>query len=125
MKIRIKGNTIRFRLTRSEVEAVATIGHLAEETVFGSASFRYAVRSAKDLDGLNADFKEGTISLYMPVAFAQEWWTTDRVGFEHQLVLDNGRSLYLLIEKDFVCMDQSTEDQSDNYPNPSAQKKNG
>jgi len=125
MKIRIKGNTIRFRLTRSEVEAVATIGHLSEETVFAETSFRYAVRATKGLDGLNADFKEGAITLYMPVASAQEWWTTERVGFEHQLVLDNGNTLYLLIEKDFVCMDESTEDQSDNYPNPSAQKKNG
>ena len=27
-------------------------------------------------------------------------------------------SLYLLIEKDFACLDHSSEDQSDNYENP-------
>jgi hypothetical protein len=27
-------------------------------------------------------------------------------------------SLYLLVEKDFVCLDETSEDQSDNYENP-------
>jgi hypothetical protein len=26
--------------------------------------------------------------------------------------------LHLLVEKDFTCLDNVTEDQSDNYPNP-------
>jgi len=40
---------------------------------------------------------------------------TDRVGFENH---DAG--LHLLVEKDFVCLDEVNEDQSDNYPNPLA-----
>jgi hypothetical protein len=32
--------------------------------------------------------------------------------------LGNGQSLKLLLEKDFVCLDHTDEDQSDNYPNP-------
>jgi hypothetical protein len=30
------------------------------------------------------------------------------------------QELFLLIEKDFVCLDNTFEDQSDNYPNPNA-----
>jgi len=49
----------------------------------------------------------------MPEAMADEWLVTDRVGFEYY---ENGLSL--LIEKDFKCLDNVAEDQSDNYPNP-------
>ena len=32
--------------------------------------------------------------------------------------IGKGKDLFLLIEKDFVCLDHTFEDQSDNYPNP-------
>jgi hypothetical protein len=44
---------------------------------------------------------------------AVEWASTDRVGYE-----SNHNQMYLLIEKDFKCLDNVAEDQSDNYPNP-------
>jgi hypothetical protein len=37
---------------------------------------------------------------------------TDRVGFDGQSGL-----VKILVEKDFVCIDNTLEDQSDNYPN--------
>ena len=43
---------------------------------------------------------------------------TERVGFE-----EKGDPLYLLVEKDFTCLDQVEEDQSDNYPNPQLAEK--
>jgi hypothetical protein len=49
----------------------------------------------------------------MPADMANEWVATEKVGFEST---DN--ELYLLIEKDFKCLDDVAEDQSDNYPNP-------
>jgi len=32
--------------------------------------------------------------------------------------INDDQSLYLLIEKDFKCLDETTEDQSDNFENP-------
>lgn len=49
----------------------------------------------------------------MPETMAESWATTDKVGFE-----ETTDSLYLLIEKDFQCLDNVIEDQSDNFPNP-------
>jgi hypothetical protein len=37
--------------------------------------------------------------------------------------MENGKELFLLLEKDFVCLDETIEDQSDNYPNPLMDKK--
>ncbi|MFT5833421.1 MAG: hypothetical protein ACI97N_001048, partial [Cognaticolwellia sp.] len=44
----------------------------------------------------------------------------NQVGFKYEMPLENGEILSLLLEKDFVCLDERGEDESDNYPNPKA-----
>jgi hypothetical protein len=46
-----------------------------------------------------------------------EFVNTDKVGYE-----GTHGNLHLLVEKDFTCLDNVAEDQSDNYPNPLAAK---
>lgn len=118
MKIRIKDNSIRFRLTRSEVEAFSTTGLIEARTQFKESVFRYALKSRKDINSLSADFTDECITLYLPETESKGWKDSDRVGYENTLPLPGGENLSLLLEKDFVCMDETTEDQSDNYPNP-------
>ncbi|WP_031429049.1 DUF7009 family protein [Flavimarina sp. Hel_I_48] len=122
MKIRIKQNSIRFRLTRSEVEQVCKQGHYEEETDFNSGQFRYSVCTKEGIENLEAYFIENRITLYLPDTYATQWLDSEQVGFEHNMPLENGKELLLLLEKDFVCMDDNREDQSDNYPNPMAEK---
>lgn len=114
MKIRIKGDSLRYRLTRSEVMHFAQEGYLEDTTDFGSSRLTYSLQ--KVIGGsLSAAFENNNITLYMPGWMLDEWTTTERVGFEN-----NEDGLYLLIEKDFMCLDNVAEDQSDNYPNPLA-----
>jgi hypothetical protein len=58
----------------------------------------------------------------MPHKMIAELRDTERIGFEN-----NYGGLFLLVEKDFTCLDEVAEDQSDNYPNPLAasQKQKG
>lgn len=112
MKIRIKGNSLRYRLTKSDVDHFAKEGYLEEVTVFGSDVLTYALQRDGS-DQLSANFDNHKITLFMPEQMVKNWATTDRVGFEKT----NG-PLYLLVEKDFKCLDNVAEDQSDNYPNP-------
>ena len=53
------------------------------------------------------------------------WANSDRVGLQHTNLMENGKELFLLVEKDFVCLDETIEDQSDNYPNPWMDRKEG
>lgn len=112
MKIRIKGNSIRYRLTRTEVERFCNTGYIDEKTDFGSRQLIYALQQYQG-HSINTTFEDNRITVFMPTSMAAEWISTDRVGFE-----DRNPLMYLLIEKDFVCIDNSMEDQSDNYPNP-------
>lgn len=72
---------------------------------------------------MEADFKNDTITMYLPEKDKLAWANSDRVGFQNTIVLENGKELFLLLEKDFVCLDETIEDQSDNYPNPLMNKR--
>ncbi|MBV6441401.1 MAG: hypothetical protein DYG98_03210 [Haliscomenobacteraceae bacterium CHB4] len=123
MKIRIKGNSVRFRLTQSEVRTLAASGYLAEETHFGPGEAQtlvYALQSKEGINNLQAAFDGQKITLYIPSTAAQTWYGEERVGFENEMEVAPGISLHLLLEKDFACLDNAREDQSDNFPNPNA-----
>ncbi|MEZ5016327.1 MAG: hypothetical protein R2800_04690 [Flavipsychrobacter sp.] len=119
MKIRIRGNSVRFRLTKSEVAQFAETGTVTDTTNFGAATFSYELKT-DDRDAIGAVFENGKITMLIPIAIANDWTTKEIVGFDNMIQLGNGEELYLLLEKDFKCLDESIENQSDNYDNPLA-----
>lgn len=116
MKIRIKGNSLRYRLTRSEVELFKLTGRVEEITSFGNSSLSYSLIQSEEKE-LSASFSDNKIVVHVPVNITLEWTNTELVGFS-----SNNTVPSLLIEKDFTCLDTVDEDQSDNYPNPLAAK---
>jgi hypothetical protein len=118
MKIRIRDNSLRIRLSRSEVELFKQEGHLQAQTDFGSNTFYYAVNRTDD-ESMSAEFINTRITLFVPQHLLQNWATTNLVALEYNFPLDNGSHLHLLLEKDFKCIDAVTsEDQSDYFENP-------
>ncbi|NNJ88651.1 MAG: hypothetical protein HKP53_04565 [Eudoraea sp.] len=117
MKIRIKGNSIRFRLTKTEVATLCEKGYVEETTYLDPHPFRYAVQR-KNIASLEASFKDNTMVLSISNHKLQGWEKNEIVGFETTIPIDANNNLDLLLEKDFVCLDERLEDQSDNYPNP-------
>ena len=112
MKIRIKGNSLRFRLTKSDFTTLLGDLLIMEQSDFLSHSFVYGIQITQN-NTLFADFKDGCMILQLPAAMLLELIKTDKVGFS-----DNSGPVALLIEKDFACLDNVDEDQSDNFPNP-------
>jgi hypothetical protein len=118
MKIRIRGNSVRIRLSKSEVTRFAKEGYVEERTEFVNSALVYVVKSSEEAT-LSAGFANGSITLYVPATMLQQWASTDLVGLDYNMPLPDGKYLYLLIEKDFKCIDAAiTEDQSDMYENP-------
>jgi len=117
MKLRIKGNSLRIRLTKTEVSKLADTGYLEEQTSFPGNKFTYALQRT-DAAALSATFESNKITMFVPDSFIKEWPVNSIVGLDRKMPLPGNESLYLLIEKDFVCLDHTTEDQSDNYENP-------
>jgi len=116
MKIRIKSNSLRYRLTRTDVAQLTRDRYLEDKVNFGSRALVYALKLGT-ADRLSASFNDDTITLCMSENMINELEGTDRVGFE-----ESAGGLHLLVEKDFTCLENVEEDQSDNYPNPLAAK---
>jgi hypothetical protein len=117
MKIRIKGNSVRLRLTKSEVKCISEDIPVSEKVDFGSTQLYYQIDSI-DIDQPVAKFENNMISITLPKSFTANWVNNEVVGIEHLQKNINGSELILLIEKDFVCLDRTFEDQSDNYEHP-------
>ena len=117
MKLRIRGNSIRLRLTRGEVERVAA-GETIEETVdLAPAKLVYSMLLG-DTAKIETSFAGGRLSVLVPAADAKEWAASDTVGIESA-----DGPVSILIEKDFACVKpRAGEDESDmfEHPNPAA-----
>ncbi len=124
MKIRIRDNSIRLRLTRSEVERFGKDKYIKGITEFGDAVFTYAMCIDGAVTEISADLTDNKITMHIPASIAETFLATDAVGFQNEQLLANGKKLFLLFEKDFKCMDDEVlGDQSDNYENPSVASK--
>lgn len=119
MKLRIKGNSIRFRLTRSEVAEFAQTGKFGETSFFGPGpddQLIYSIEATAN-DSLSASFRGGRLTVHIPQHLADEWTSTENVGIEGVSIGSNGE-IHILIEKDFVCLTRDDEDPNENYPHP-------
>ena len=118
MKLRIKGNSLRLRLTKSEVSKLAREGIVEEHIGFVNNELTYSIESSKTAHTITASFQGNAIRVIMPALLSEDWPTNDIISFDEYLDENDQQSLYILIEKDFKCIDATTEDQSDNFENP-------
>ncbi len=125
MKLRIKGNSIRFRLTRSEVQQLQT-AHRLEETLWlaGNATSRltYAVEANAAVTASQIRHTSTEIVAVIPKNSVSQWATGEDVGIYATLDLGSNGKLELAIEKDFACLDRDDEENADAFPNPKAGK---
>jgi hypothetical protein len=121
MKLRIHGNSVRFRLTQGEVLKLAE-GHAIEQVTEFSASSRLVthIESSRDVDRSTAAFENNRLTLRLPIDLVRQWAKTDQVGIEVDQPIDDSRSLYVLVEKDFDCLHSQAEENIDTFPNPNA-----
>jgi hypothetical protein len=122
LKLRIKGNSIRLRLLRSEVERFASTGRISEETHFGphgSPVLRYTLLTDPTATEISTAFENNEISVVIPETLVREWATGDVVGLERVQQANGNGGISVLIEKDFACLDRPDDpDRDDAFSNP-------
>ena len=99
------------------MEHLCREGFIEEITNFPNLDFAYEVKVAKT-EQLNIHFSDNKITLKISDSLIQNWETNNRVGFSHSVVTSNGKTIDVLLEKDFTCLEDRGEDESNNYPNP-------
>ncbi len=118
MKIRIKGNTLRLRLSQSEVTQMEESGQVSDQIDFGMSKLIY--RMCETNEGqVDISFEKNIIEILVPQIIISQWLKKEEVGFSENLLLQNGNTLSLLVEKDFQCLTvREGEDESDLFQNP-------
>lgn len=120
MKLRLKGNALRLRLTRPEVQAFCRTGRVAEVVHFGpNRRMTYVLEASDQAETLRADFDGQQVVVQLPSVWAASWAETERVGFEGTQPLPGSKALDLLVEKDFQCLHKEAS-APDAFPHPQA-----
>jgi hypothetical protein len=124
MKLRIRGDSLRFRLSPSEMARLLQSGRIEETVHFGpehDARLTYALLTNVDTPGQDESMKvvygPQAISVVVASIQVRAWANGAQVGMYAEVNTGAGR-LELAVEKDFACLDKSTADNQDTFPNP-------
>ena len=125
MKLRIKGNSLRLRITRPELAGlehgrpVAEIIHLGPEP---GQSLRYSLAVQPLAEPVTVEFHANAIAVTLAQAQFEKWSREDEVGVYASLDLGSAGLLDVAVEKDFKCLDSRGEQDEEAFPNPLAGK---
>jgi len=121
MKLRMKGNSLRLRVTPAEVKQLLRDGAIREHlqlTPDPRERFTYAISSSLSEATTTVTYHSGNITVSVPNAQLTYWACGEDVGVYADLTLGDGRALSVAIEKDFACLDRSDAENEDTFPNP-------
>jgi hypothetical protein len=116
MKLRIHGNSVRLRLSRTDMQTFAQNGLIQDAIQFAPESrLSYALQCAPSVEEVQVQYEHGVITILIPVQVAREWMSSDEVGISST----GAAGPSLLIEKDFRCLHREQgQAQDDAFPNP-------
>jgi len=100
MKLRIRGNSLRLRVSKTELARIAESGK-AEDTVRFSSeqSLRYAIE-VRPTGAVTATFADAAILVTLPKARLDLWLRPGEVSVEGSQPVGGGKVLQILLEKD-------------------------
>lgn len=123
MKLRIKGNSLRLRVSRSELARFQAGGRIEETIHFSAApdaTLTYALESASKPSPVAVRYGSREVTVILSKDRARIWDDQGEVGVYTTLDMGPAGSLEVAVEKDFACLDRSDEDNSDTFVNPLA-----
>ena len=120
VKLRIRDNSIRLRLTQTETATLKKSGVVAARARFpGGRSLEYAVESSPASVTPAVHFSESRLAVRLPETVVLAWATSDQVSIQGEQRLEDGEVVSILVEKDFHCLaPREGEDESDMFPHP-------
>ncbi|MGH8288761.1 MAG: DUF7009 family protein [Steroidobacteraceae bacterium] len=121
MKLRIKGDSLRLRLTQGEMRTLADRGAVEDRVSFpDGAALTYRLRVDDKNNYISVSYALNLIDILLPRSQAERWCRTDLVTLSASQPIAGG-ALRLVLEKDWACLaPREAEDESDNFPHPQA-----
>ena len=120
MKLRIYQDSIRFRVQMPEIEVLLKEKAVEAFISLGASSsmeLKYRISMGKVLSP-KIEFADNIINLIIPEQMGIDWCTSNEVGIYASQLVNNNSTLKIMLEKDFKCLDDTFEDQTNMFPNP-------
>lgn len=120
MKLRIKGNSLRVRITPSEMARLLETGRIDETIHFASdenAYLTYALEHAPEAPAISVRYSPNEVAVVLSSAEAHRWSSGQDIGLYGETATTRG-PLQLAVEKDFACLDKNDAENVDTFPNP-------
>jgi hypothetical protein len=123
MKLRIRGNSLRLRVSRTELLQIAEQGSAEDSIRFAPGTeWRYGI-DVKPAGAVAAQFAANSLRVVLPKARVEQWLDDREVAIEGEQPIGNGETLRILVEKDYTCLAPRTgEDDADLFVNPQQAK---
>jgi len=120
MKLRINNNSLRLRLSRTDVERLMQDGVVEESTLLGGAiPFAYRLVVDAQVSEIRTGRYAQGIQVWIPKDIVLMWTSSEQVGVSAIETHSGGRETTVLIEKDFTCLNpRQGQDDQDTFPNP-------
>ncbi len=116
MKLRFRGNSLRLRVNRTEVLALASGAALSENVLFPNQARLTYVFDSHEQPTPQASFADGIIQVSAPLASLKEWARGESIGLYFDLATTDA-PLRVSIEKDLECVDGPVEERDpDAFP---------
>jgi len=122
MKLRIKGNSLRLRISRAEMAHLLGDGQIEETVRFGAqadAKLTYALLHRTAAREIGLESSPQRVTIVLSTEATRGWSEGDRVGVYGEVQVGDA-TLSLTVEKDFACLDGTDADNWDAFPNPKA-----
>jgi hypothetical protein len=123
VKLRIHRNSLRVRVSQSEMAQFVESGRLEETIYFGrdaDAALTYVLFQDKFGQEVEVEYCQHLVTIVLPAAEVHVWSATEQVGIAGEVDLGARGTLSILVEKDFACLDRSDKENADTFPNPLA-----
>jgi hypothetical protein len=100
MKLRIRGNSLRLRVSKTELAKIAETGKAEDSVRFSSEqSLRYGIE-VRPTGAVTATFTDAAIRVTLPKARLDLWLRPGEVSVEGSQPIGGGKVLQILLEKD-------------------------
>jgi hypothetical protein len=120
MKLRIRKNSLRLRVSPSELARLIETGRIEETIHFtaeSGARLTYALEHAEAQAELSVRYRPQEVTVVVSTGEARKWAEGEQVGIYGDVGAEGCR-LVLAVEKDFACLDGSDRDNQDRFANP-------
>lgn len=109
MKLRVKGNVLEFRVSRSEMSRLSESGYL-EETIYllrdGTSKVVYGLGTEFSSQSARLEYELSEILIVFPSDAVRKWAESDRTGMYAAIDLGARGVLEAFLEKDYELLDR-------------------